>query len=252
MPQLSVVIITFNEERNIERCLASLRGIADDILVVDSFSTDKTREICERHGVTFIQKQWAGYSPTKNYANTQAKFDWVLSLDADEALSDELRTSILELKNKNEMLTCSFNRLTNYCGTWIRHCGWYPDIKLRIFDRRKTSWHGEIHEELVPGVPVEIRHLKGDCLHYSYYSVDEHYLQAEKFSSLSAKAMFEKGKKISSAGIVLKTLSKFLRNYFLKLGFLDGKAGYTVCRVAAHETKLKYSKLHALLHQKKS
>jgi glycosyltransferase involved in cell wall biosynthesis len=126
MLQISAVIITFNEEKNIGRCLDSIKDIVDDIVVVDSFSSDATQSICEKHKVNFIQRKWEGYSETKNFANKQAKYPWVLSLDADEALSDELKKIILNLKSGAELKTCSFNRLTNYCGSWVKHSNWYP------------------------------------------------------------------------------------------------------------------------------
>jgi glycosyltransferase involved in cell wall biosynthesis len=245
MPQLSVVIITFNEEKNIGRCLESIRGIADDIVVLDSFSTDDTENIAKRFSVNFIQRKWDGYSATKNFANSQAKFDWILSLDADEALSDALKRSLLEVKGQNDLHSYKFNRLTNYCGKWIKHCGWYPDTKLRIFDRRTAQWEGSIHEKLIvrdgkPGF------LKGDCLHYSYYKIEEHYRQTDKFSTLSAESLFAKGKNVSLLKLLFSPVVKFISCYIFKLGFLDGNAGYTVCKIMAFGTYSKYAKLRAL------
>ncbi len=246
MPQLSVVIITYNEEKNIERCLQSVKDVADDIVVVDSFSTDSTAEICKKFGVNFIQKKWEGYSLTKNFANEQAKYDWVLSIDADEALSEELKKSILEIKQQTAINTCKFNRLTNYCGSWIKHGGWYPDTKIRLFDKKTTKWLGEIHEELHFSQPVKIHHLKGDCLHYSYYTREQHYIQAEKFTTIAASDLFKQGKKSSFSQLYLNPIVKFVRDYFLKLGFMDGGAGFTVARISAYATYLKYKKLKNL------
>jgi glycosyltransferase involved in cell wall biosynthesis len=245
MPQLSVVIITFNEEKNIGRCLGSLDGIADDIVILDSFSSDATETICRQHKVNFIQRNWEGYSASKNFANSQAKYNWILSLDADEALSDELKTSILAVKAKDQPYPYKFNRLTNYCGKWIRHCGWYPDTKLRIFDRRTTQWEGMIHEKLVirEGTPQQ---LKGDCLHYSYYTIEEHYRQTDKFSTLSAKSLYSEGKNASLLKMVFSPAIKFISCFIFKLGFLDGNAGYTVCKIMAAGTYNKYAKLRAL------
>ena len=253
MPQLSVVIITFNEEKNIGRCLESIEGIADDVVVVDSFSTDTTESISKKHKVNFISRKWEGYSDTKNFANAQAKYDWILSLDADEALSEDLKKSILKAKEEparlaggKELKTYKFHRLTNYCGYWIKHCGWYPDTKIRIFDRKITKWEGIIHEKLVIDSKQEIILLKGDCLHYSYYSLEQHYAQTEKFSTLAAQNMFEKGKKVSALKMHLSPIVKFISDYILKLGILDGAAGYTICRVSAKHSFLKYKKLRAL------
>lgn len=246
MPQLSVVIITFNEEKNIERCLLSVQGIADDIVVLDSFSSDQTEAICKKYKVNFISREWEGYSPSKNFANAQAKHDWILSLDADEALSDELKGSILELKTKQEPGTAAFNRITNYCGSWIKHGGWYPDTKIRLFDRRITQWTGIIHEELSFSKQVNIQHLKGDCLHYSYYTIEQHYQQAEKFTTIAAKDLFEQNKKASVVKLYISPVVKFFRDYIFKLGFMDGAAGFTVARISASATYLKYKKLNDL------
>jgi glycosyltransferase involved in cell wall biosynthesis len=245
MPQLSVVIITFNEEKNIGRCLASVQGIADDIVVVDSFSTDATETLCKKYDVNFIRRSWEGYSATKNFANAQARYNWILSLDADEALSDELKRSILAVKQQDKQYACKFHRLTNYCGKWIRHCGWYPDTKVRIFDRRTAAWEGSIHEKLVvrEGVP---QLLKGDCLHYSYYKIEEHYRQSDKFSTLSAQSLFAQGKRASLLKLWLSPVIKFISCYVIKLGFLDGIAGFTVCKIAASATFGKYRKLRRL------
>lgn len=246
MPELSVVIITYNEEKNIARCLDSIQGIADDVVVVDSFSSDKTEEICKRYNVNFIQCKWEGYSTTKNFANQVAKHNWILSLDADEALSEELKSSIRQLKAGNELCTASFNRLTNYCGTWIKHAGWYPDKKIRLFDRSNTQWGGLIHEELVFQKAPTIRHLKGDCLHYSYYTIEQHIQQTEKFTNLSAADLFEKGKKATFIKLYISPIVKFIQSYIFQLGFLDGYHGFVVCRISARATYLKYYKLKQL------
>lgn len=246
MPQLSVVIITFNEEKNIERCLLSVQGIADDIVVLDSFSNDQTEAICKKYNVNFISRKWEGYSPSKNFANAQAKYDWILSLDADEALSDELKRSILDLKAKEELSTAKFNRITNYCGSWIKHGGWYPDTKIRLFDRRITQWTGIIHEELSFSKQVDVLHLNGDCLHYSYYTIEQHYQQAEKFTTIAAKDLFEQKKKASLIKLYISPVVKFFRDYIFKLGYMDGAAGFTVARISAYATYLKYKKLNDL------
>lgn len=244
--QLSVVIITFNEEKNIERCLNSVKAVADEIVVIDSFSTDKTKEICNKHGVTFIEKEWEGYSGSKNFGNDKASNNWVLSLDADEALSEKLIDSIVNFKKNPNSCCGKFSRLTNYCGSWIKHGGWYPDAKIRIFDKTIAKWDGSIHEELVFSTPTAVNYLAGDCLHYSYYSLEQHYAQAEKFTSIAAQDLFEKGKKLSFIKLYFSPIIKFLRDYIFKLGFLDGAAGFTVARISAYATYLKYAKLKKL------
>lgn len=248
MIQLSVVIITFNEEKNIGRCLDSVKDVADDIIVVDSFSADKTEEICRSKGARFVQHKFEGHIEQKNWALTQAKFPYVLSLDADEAISPELKAAVLSVKKNWVKDGYYMNRLNNYCGQWIRHSGWYPDRKLRLFDSTKGKWAGaNPHDkyEMKTG-DRSTGLLRGDLLHYSYYSVEEHYKQAEKFAEISARGMHSRGATVSSFMIYLKTGFKFIRNYFLKLGFLDGAYGFIICRIAAWETYLKYSKLKAL------
>ena len=149
MLKLSVVIITLNEEKNIERCLQSVKDIADEIIVVDSYSDDRTEEICSEFGVKFIQQKFKGYVDQKNDGNALASHDYILSLDADEALSEELAASISQVKENWQFDAYAMNRLTSYCGKWIRHSGWYPDRKSRLFDRRKARWTGHLVHERV-------------------------------------------------------------------------------------------------------
>jgi glycosyltransferase involved in cell wall biosynthesis len=245
--KISATIITLDEERNIERCILSLLGVVDEILVLDSFSRDKTAEICKRHGVKFFQRDWEGYAKSKNYANKLAEHDWVLSIDADEALSAELKKSILSHKNKLRLnQVYQFNRLTNYCGQWIKHSGWYPDKKIRLFNRHQIFWEGNIHETLAIPSSVEIKQLKGDLLHYSYYSIEEHQNQTEKFTSLSARELFQKNKKASLVKLYISPVIKFLKDYFFRLGFLDGYYGFVICKISAQATHLKYLKLQKM------
>lgn len=247
MVKISVAIITLNEERNIGRCLESVKEIADDIVVIDSYSTDQTEKICLKYGARIIRHQWEGYVVQKNVATGHALYDLVLSLDADEALSEKLKDSILKVKENFNADGCTMNRMTNYCGKWIRHSGWYPDTKLRLFDRRKGRWEGLIiHEELKMDPASVIKHLDGDIQHYSFYTVDEHRLQSEKFTTLGAEADFKKGKKAPGYKIWLGPLIKFKQAYFFKLGFLDGKAGFTISYLSALATYHKYVKLKQL------
>jgi glycosyltransferase involved in cell wall biosynthesis len=248
MTQLSVVIITLNEEHNIGRCLQSVSGIADDVVVVDSGSTDKTEEICLSHGARFIRQPWLGFAETKNFANSQAKFPLILSLDADEAISEELKASVLKLKEgQSEKPAFRMSRLTNYCGKWIKHCGWYPDSKIRLFNRDTARWTGlVIHEKVTTDPGIEVKQLKGDILHYSYYSIAGHIAQANRFTDLTAEEAFRKGKKANLVQILFKPPVKFIRDYFFKLGFLDGYYGFIICRISAQATFYKYIKLRQL------
>jgi len=252
MLPLSAVIITFNEEKNIARCLDSLIGIVDDVVVIDSFSTDKTEEICKSKGVRFIQHVFEGHIQQKNWAITQAKFPHILSLDADEALDETLKQSILLLKNNWQKDGYYMNRLTNYCGKWIRHCGWYPDKKLRLWDSRKGHWTGtNPHDkyELLAG-DNNTEHIKGDILHYSFYTIEQHLKQVDYFTTISSKALFEQGKKANALHLIINPAVKFFRDYIFKLGFLDGYFGFIVCKISAKATYLKYAKLKALLRMK--
>lgn len=248
MGKISAVIITFNEERNIGRCLDSLRDCVDEIVVLDSFSKDRTEAICSQHGVKFFQHAFDGHIEQKNRAITYATHDYVLSLDADEALTDDLRGSILALKENFSQQGYYMNRLTNYCGHWVRYCGWYPDRKLRLFDRRMGHWTGtNPHDkyELFEGDQKSAQ-LKGDLLHYSYYTLDDHYRQVEYFTSIAAKAYAQKNKKAPVYKLILNPVSKFISHYFINLGFLDGRAGFLISRISAYATWLKYKKLRDL------
>lgn len=248
MVKLSVVIIAYNEEKNIERCLLSVKAVADEIVVLDSGSKDATAAICARHGVKFFTHPFDGHIQQKNRAITYASYPHVLSLDADEALDETLAKSIQEVKAGFNKQGYYMNRLTNYCGHWVKHCGWYPDTKLRLWDSRKGQWGGvNPHDkyELFDG-DKESGHLRGNILHYSYYSIEDHYKQVEYFTSISAKAYFEKGKKAAAYKLLVNPAAKFIDHYFFKLGFLDGKAGFLISKISAYATWLKYKKLRAL------
>lgn len=240
---ISAVIIAFNEAHHITACIEAAKRVADEVVVVDSFSTDATVEVCTALGARVIQQQWLGYSDQKNFANAQAKFDWVLSLDADEVLDPALQNAILAWKQEQPK-PASFKRMTNYCGTFIKHGGWYPDIKTRLFNRNETYWEGAIHETLHALHKADTVLLAGDCLHYSYYTREQHYAQTWKFVTIQAKDMFERGKKSPWYKRVLSPVVKFVHYYFIRLGFLDGAAGFHVARITAYGTYLKYHLLH--------
>lgn len=245
--KLSAAIITYNEERNIERCLLSLQGVADEILVVDSFSTDGTEAICKRFGARFIQHAFEGHIQQKNYAISQTTGDWVLSLDADEALDDNLMKSIISMKSSASFNGYNMNRLTSYCGHWVRHCGWYPDNKIRLIRKGHAQWTGiNPHDRLDMLNGETTGFLKGDILHFSYYSVDDHLKQIEYFGDISANELFASGKRISKMMMMTKVLAQFIKSYIIKSGFLDGKTGWTISRLSAYATFRKYSKLIAL------
>lgn len=249
MSKISAAIITFNEEKNIERCIKSLFGVVDEIIIVDSGSEDKTQEIASSLGAKVIVNSFEGHIQQKNFAITQTQNDWVISLDADEALSDELKKSILEVKGILSGSGYEFNRLTNYCGKWIKHCGWYPDKKLRLFKKDKGAWGGKNPHDKYILTNESPRHLKGDILHYTFYEVSEHKAQIIKFTDIASQSLFELGKKSNWVKIYGKTVAKFIRNYIIKLGFLDGITGFHICRLSAHATYLRYYKLLKLQRQ---
>ncbi len=242
--KVSAAIITFNEERNIERCLNSLEGIVDEIVVVDSYSTDRTKSICLAKQVKFLERKFDGHIQQKNWAKDQTTSNYVLSLDADEALSEELKSSILAVKSDWQCDAYELNRLTNYCGKWIHHSAWYPDKKLRLFDRRKGKWGGNNpHDKYLAEKGAKVGFLQGDLLHYSYYTEEEHLNQIEKFSTIGAKALFEKGQKSSYFKMSYKALARFIKAFIVYRGFLDGKAGLTIAKNSAYSNWLKYKKL---------
>lgn len=251
--KISVVIITFNEEKNIGRCLNSVKDIADEIVVVDSFSTDQTEAICREFGVRFIQKEFLGYAEQKRFADLQARYDWIFSIDADEALSEKLKKEILAIKHSQATADAyQMPRLTNYIGKWIRHTDWYPDKKIRFYNRNKARWQGtNLHEHIATDANAKVASLKGDLLHYSYYSIHQHIAQLNKFTEIGAEEAFKKGKKAPLYKIFINPIWKFVYSYFLRLGFLDGYKGFLVCAISAFATFAKYIKLREL-HKKKA
>lgn len=242
---LSVVVITFNEEATIARCLQALGDVADEVLVVDSFSTDQTVAIAQALGARVVQHAFAGYVEQKNFATSQARHHHVLQLDADEVLTDELRQSIRAAKADWQHAAYALARLTNYCGTWVRHGGWYPDRKLRLYDRRLGSWQGLLlheHYEVQPGHSTG--QLAGHALHYSYTSVAQHVRQLNKFTSITAQERALGGKtRVTLFHLVLKPWWKFFHGYVLRLGFLDGFAGLSIAVISALGVFIKFAKL---------
>lgn len=249
--RLSVVIITFNEEKNIGRCIDSVKNVADEIVVIDSVSTDKTAEIAAAKGATVRLQPFLGYVEQKNFALGAASNDYVLSLDADEALDEKLEASILEAKRDFSFKGYSMNRCTNYCGRFIRHGSWYPDRKLRLINKNFAYWGGDNpHDKLIMKDESTIKHLAGDILHYSYHSIEEHALQNNKFSTISAETYFKRGKKTSIFKMMVHPFWAFFLGYILRGGFLDGFHGFVVAVHVAQLSFLKHAKLY-LKQQKK-
>lgn len=244
MPKVSLVVITYNEAHNIRRCLESAQGIADEILVVDSVSTDQTVAIAESLGARVVLQPFLGYAAQKRFAIGQATYPIVLSLDADEALSDELRKTMLREKEAFSKDGYFMNRLSSIGGSWIRHGEWYPDRKLRLFHRDKVAIEGEhIHEKFVPVEGAAMGHLAGDILHYTNADIESRIKTINQFSTLAAQALHEEGRKGSWVRLLTKPAFRFFSSYILKRGFLDGFYGLVVARTSAQYVFFRESKL---------
>ena len=252
MSQISAVVITYNEEQHIENCLASLKKVTDEIVVVDSFSTDGTEEICKRYGARFLKHKFEGYVEQKNFALTQATYPHILSLDADEALSDELVKSILAIKDKFDCDGYLFNRLNNYCGHWLKYSRLYPDRQLRLFDTRKGKWMGpNPHDKFILNKGSKICKVKGNLLHWNFETYEEHIEKMNKFSTISALEAFKAGKKSGPFTATFHSSWSFFRSYFLWGGAFDGYDGFISCSLSAWTSFLKYAKLRRLIKKNK-
>jgi len=253
MLKISVVIISFNEESCIERCIRSVKSIADDIVVVDSFSTDRTKEICNGLGVRFIQHKFEGYRDQKNLAVSLAENDHILSLDADEALSEDLCNSIKEVKTSWNFDAYYCNRLNNYCGQWIYHSNWYPDKKIRLFDRRKGQWGGyNLHETVQMSKGSTTSLLQGDLLHWVHNTIEEHIQKANMFSTIGAKEYYNDGRKAGIFSPVFHMIWRFFKSFILRRGYRDGFYGFVICSISAYTSFLKYVKLRQFILKDKN
>jgi glycosyltransferase involved in cell wall biosynthesis len=244
MKNLSVVIITKNEERNIKRCLESVLSVADEIVIVDSFSNDRTVEIATQFKAKIVQQEFLGYIEQKNFAIQQATHDFILSLDADEALSTELKNSIAKAKSESNGDAYTMSRMTSYCGQWIKHGGWYPDRKVRFFNRKVARWGGiNPHDKIEVDNNVEVKLIEGDILHYTYYNLSEHIQQADRFTKIMAKDLFENGKRTNLLRILFKPKARFFRDYIFKRGFLDGYNGLLIAIISSYAVFLREIRL---------
>ena len=241
--KITATVITLNEEHNIAAALESLSW-ADEIIVVDSESRDGTVKIASGFTDRIFVRPWPGYSEQKNFAAEQASHDWIFSLDADERVSPELRESILELKSFGEPELAGFElaRRTFYLSRWIKHSGWWPDLKVRLYDRRRACWRGAyVHESLE--VRGNVKRIEGELLHYTVRDASEHHLRMDRYTTLAAEELYSKGKRASSGSLMVSPALVFLRSYLFKLGFLDGIPGFVIARFAAHYEFLKNLKL---------
>lgn len=242
MQKLSVVIITFNEAANIEKCINSVKEVADEIYVLDSFSTDATCEIAERLGARVEQHVFDGHIQQKNRAKNGAVYQVVLSLDADEVLSEELKKAILEEKRQGFPAEGYYmNRLNFYCGKPVKTCGWYPDRKMRLWRKDRGNWTGKNpHDRFELEQSQRTDYLNGDLLHNTYPTHEAMVKQVHKFAEISARNLKEKPLFYLLFKMLLGAPFKFLRSYFLKLGFTDGKAGFLISAWQTKEVFMKY------------
>jgi glycosyltransferase involved in cell wall biosynthesis len=248
MNRLSICVITLNEAHDLPRLLKSVQGIAEEIVVVDSGSTDATVEIARAAGSRVLTRAWTNYAEQKNYAAAQASEDWILLLDGDEALSGELRESILQWKaGVPRFPVYEIARLAWFLGAWIRHSRWYPDWQRRLYNRRKAQFSGAIHESLQ--FLGEVGRLRGDLLHYTVRNLQEQRNKSDEYSTLSARAMFESGRRDWLAAKWFASPWAWIRYFVLGAGFLDGYRGLVIARSAAHTVWLKYRKLGELVAQ---
>lgn len=243
--QISAVVITFNEERRIVKCLQSLIKVADEIIVVDSFSTDQTKPVCKEFGVKFIEHPFVGYIEQKNFAAQQAKFDFILSLDADEVLSEPLQQSILAVKKNWKGQGYAFKRLNRIEEQWIRFGNWVPDIKLRLWKKGSGEWGGTNPHDRFALYDAQQKPilLLGPLLHYSYESVEAFKQKNLEFAQIAAEALFQKGIRVRWWKRYGSGLFRLIKGYIFKLGFLDGKIGWIIAFGSMKEVNWKYKLL---------
>ncbi len=242
--RISAVIITKNEEQHIARCIQSLLPVTDDIIIIDSGSTDQTETVCKKYPVTFQTKAWEGFSNAKNYGNSLAKYNYILSIDGDEELSTEMQHYIIEALKNPIHVAYELPFLTNFCGQWIRHGAWYPESHIRIFDKTKVRWEGHIHEKLIlPSEGKTGKITKGYIHHYTIANLHEYIEKINYYTTLHANEMHKKGKKANFIKLYIAPCFSFFRDYIIKLGFLDGPHGYTIAKQSANYVFIKYMKL---------
>ncbi len=247
--KITATIITLNEQSHIERCLESLKDLADEVIVVDSGSHDRTLEIAQRYGARTFVRDWTNYSDQKNHAAALASHDWILSLDADEALSPELLLALLDVKQgQPDFSAFEFSRKALYLSRWIEHCGWYPDIKPRLYRRDRAGWQGAwVHESL--RIEGRVQRLNGDLLHYTCESISEHLRSIDRYTTLAAQELYSRGTKSGVFRSSFSAASAFFKTYWIRQGFRDGTQGFLIACFASYYNLTKYAKLWELERQ---
>jgi glycosyltransferase involved in cell wall biosynthesis len=244
--KISGVVITLNEEEKIQACIESLMQVCSEVIVLDSFSTDRTVEIAKECGASVHQYAWQGYAATKNKANQLAQGNYILSLDADEVLSSELISSIHQLNEENDT-AFTMNRRNRFEGRWMYHTGWYPDKKLRLFPKKSARWEGDfVHEELVVNPGLQIQHLKGDILHYSADDSTGFYNRNKKYALLRVQEKMENGGRMTWTGSLLSAIAEFIKRFFLQMGLMDGIRGLKLSWMHAKLKMARYSYYRAI------
>lgn len=245
MSRISACLITLNEERNLPRVLSSLKDIADEIVIVDAGSADRTCAIAREHGATVVLRAWKDYADQRNFAAAQATHNWILWLDADEELSERLRNSIKRWKSGEPLFAVyEMNRLTWYLGAWIKHSGWYPDRKKRLYDRVQARFEGRVHESLK--FNGQTGRLDGDIYHYTVASLEEHAAKSNRYATLAARQLLENGRRVWRPGMLLAPPWRWFQTFVLQRGFLDGYRGWLIAGMEARSVHLKYKQLGVL------
>ena len=249
--KISAVIITLNEEKKIQKCINSVKDVVDEIVIIDSFSSDNTEAICKNNEVRFFQRQWDGYGKQKNWGNQQATYDYIFSLDADECVSDGLKNAVIAIKSNWQYDVYSFNRLNYFHGQRLN--GIYPDRQSRLFDKRKTQWNeNKVHEKLITGRRIKSKHINEDILHFSKENIHEQIDSYNIYSTLSSQGGYDLRRKPSISKLIFSPTFTFIKSYFFKLGFLNGVFGLIFSSNLAYYKFLKYAKLFELYKEHKN
>jgi glycosyltransferase involved in cell wall biosynthesis len=253
MDKISAVVISYNSSSTIGNCIDALKKVSDEIIVIDSLSTDNTAEICKQKDVIFFQQSWLGFGPQKNFGINKASYNYILSIDADEIISDELATSIINEKKTGLTGIYSFLFRHFYYIDFLKHGASRPGTKIRLFNKNNVSWdEKEVHEALIIPKEENIKQLDGYLYHYTYISIAHQIIKINSYTTLGAKELLKKNKKHFLLKMIFSPAVNFIMNYFIRLGFLDGIHGFIVAKLAAHESFVKYAKLWEMETKKKS
>lgn len=250
MPKISAVIITLNEEKNLERCLKSLAW-ADEIIIVDSHSTDKTREIAKKFTDNIWEMDWQGFGPTKEFARQKAGNAWVLSIDADEEVTPELKEELLKAVQNDSLVGYLIPRKSLFLGKWVKHSGWYPDYVLRLFRKESGQFDKALVHEQVQ-IKGEIGYLKNPLQHYTYPNLEHYFKKLRRYTTLAPQELYQKGNRAYPWDLIFRPPATFFKMYLIKLGFLDGWQGLVLAVLSSYQVLIKYLKLLQLNFQRRN